>query len=80
MTRMLGIAIATDELAVNLTADAVKQITSGLVNWLRQDYEEVYQAGDLIIGVGRDEVTSKAPFSPTLLEALNHQRGPRSLI
>ena len=40
-----GIAIATDELAVNLTADAVKQIASGLVNWLRQDNEDAYQAG-----------------------------------
>ena len=65
-----GIAIATDELAVNLTEDAVKQIASGLVNWLRQDHEAVYQAGDLTIGVGRDSRLSGPLLAQTLVEAL----------
>ena len=65
-----GIAIATDQLAVNLTADAVKQIASGLVNWLRRDHEAVYQAGDLTIGVGRDSRLSGPLLALTLIEAL----------
>ncbi len=65
-----GIAIATDELAVNLTEDAVKQIASGLVNWLRQDHEDAYQAGDLTIGVGRDSRLSGPLLALTLMEAL----------
>ena len=65
-----GIAIATDELAVNLTAEAVKQIASGLVNWLRQDNEDAYQAGDLTIGVGRDSRLSGPLLAQTLVEAL----------
>lgn len=49
-----GIAIATDEWQVNLTAEAVKRITSGIIKWLRQSNEEEYQAGRLRIGIGRD--------------------------
>ncbi len=65
-----GIAIATDQLTVNLTEDAVKQIASGLVNWLRQDHEEAYQAGDLTIGVGRDSRLSGPLLALALMEAL----------
>nr|WP_167752587.1 MULTISPECIES: phosphomannomutase/phosphoglucomutase [unclassified Streptococcus] len=51
-----GIAIATDELAVNLTPEAITKIVRGLVYWLCQDdrLKEIYQAGKLTIGIGRD--------------------------
>lgn len=63
-----GIAIATEEWEVNLTADAVKSITSGLIAWLRQSHEELYQAGHLRIGVGRDSRLSGPDLAKTLME------------
>ncbi|MGT2716181.1 phosphomannomutase/phosphoglucomutase [Streptococcus respiraculi] len=62
-----GIAIATDELAVNLTPEAVTKIVRGLVYWLCQDDEldKIYQAGRLTIGIGRDSRLS----GPSLVEA-----------
>ena len=64
-----GIAIETDELAVNLTPEAVKSIASGLIRWLRTFNEEVYQAGNLRIGVGRDSRISGPQLAQTFMEA-----------
>lgn len=63
-----GIAIATDEWEVTLTTEAVKSITSGLINWLRQSYEEAYQDGTLSIGVGRDSRLSGPNLAQTLID------------
>lgn len=61
-----GIAIATDEWAVTLSPEAATQIAGGLIVWLRQSHEELYQAGQLVVGIGRDSRLS----GPDLLEAL----------
>ena len=63
-----GIAIATDEWAVNLTEEAIKKMVSGLINWLRQENEEAYQAGTLSIGVGRDSRLSGPSLARTLMD------------
>ncbi|MER0122922.1 phosphomannomutase/phosphoglucomutase [Streptococcus sp. ZJ100] len=62
-----GIAIATDELAVNLTPEAVTKIVHGLVRWLCQDetLQKIYQEGQLTIGIGCDSRLS----GPSLVEA-----------
>ena len=51
-----GIAIATDEYAVNLTPQATKEVVRGLIHWLTQKPElaQSYQKGQLTIGIGRD--------------------------
>lgn len=61
-----GIAIATDELAVNLTPKAITNIVRGLVHWLCQDEQlkKIYQTGKLTIGIGRDSRLS----GPSLVE------------
>ncbi len=61
-----GIAIATDELAVNLTPEAITNIVRGLVHWLCQDEQlkKIYQTGKLTIGIGRDSRLS----GPSLVE------------
>ncbi|GGE35929.1 phosphomannomutase [Streptococcus himalayensis] len=66
-----GIAIATDELAVNLTPAAVIKIVHGLVHWLCQDetLHKVYQEGQLTIGIGRDSRLS----GPSLVEAFTKE-------
>ncbi|TCD46070.1 phosphomannomutase/phosphoglucomutase [Streptococcus sp. X16XC17] len=68
-----GVAIATDEWAVNLTPDAVKQIAAGLVSWLRVANEEAYQAGHLTIGVGRDSRLSGPDLAQVLTDQLQAQ-------
>lgn len=68
-----GIAIATDDLAVNLTIEAVKKIAAGLIRWLRQSNEVTYQAGNLRIGVGRDSRLSGPTLAQSLIEALGDQ-------
>ncbi len=55
-----GIAIATDEFAVNLTPQATKEIVRGLIHWLTQKPElaQAYQEGQLKIGIGRDNASA----------------------
>ncbi|MGT2910466.1 phosphomannomutase/phosphoglucomutase [Streptococcus cameli] len=68
-----GIAIATDELAVTLTPEAVKSIAAGLIAWLRKENEEAYQAGKLKIGVGRDSRLSGPQLAQILMDELTAQ-------
>lgn len=57
-----GIAIATDEYAVNLTPQATKEVVRGLIHWLTQKPElaQSYQKGQLTIGIGRVEIAASA--------------------
>ncbi|MBF0777566.1 phosphomannomutase/phosphoglucomutase [Streptococcus cuniculi] len=66
-----GIAIATDELAVNLTPEAVTKIVRGLVHWLCQDEAlvQLHQSGKLTIGIGRDSRLS----GPSLVAAFTEE-------
>ncbi len=66
-----GIAIATDEYAVNLTPQATKEIVRGLIHWLTQKPElaRAYQEGQLKIGIGRDSRLS----GPDLVSAFTEE-------
>lgn len=66
-----GIAIATDEYAVNLTTQAIQNIVRGLIQWLIQDPElaQIYQQGQLTIGIGRDSRLS----GPDLVSAFTEE-------
>ncbi|HEP1806064.1 TPA: phosphomannomutase/phosphoglucomutase [Streptococcus suis] len=66
-----GIAIATDEYAVNLTPQATKEIVHGLIHWLTQKPElaQAYQEGQLKIGIGRDSRLS----GPDLVSAFTEE-------
>ncbi|MDQ8758410.1 phosphomannomutase/phosphoglucomutase [Streptococcus ruminantium] len=66
-----GIAIATDEYAVNLTTQATQNIVRGLIHWLIQDPElaQIYQQGQLTIGIGRDSRLS----GPDLVSAFTEE-------
>ncbi len=68
-----GIAIATEELEVTLSTEAVKQITSGIIHWLRKDKEDVYQSGKLCIGVGRDSRLSGEALATALMTEATRQ-------
>ncbi|WP_156019158.1 phosphomannomutase/phosphoglucomutase [Streptococcus ruminantium] len=65
-----GIAIATDEYAVNLTTQATQNIVRGLIQWLIQDPElaQIYQQGQLTIGIGRDSRLSGPDLVSTFTE------------
>lgn len=65
-----GIAIATDEYAVNLTTQATQNIVRGLIHWLIQDPElaQTYQQGQLTIGIGRDSRLSGPDLVSTFTE------------
>ncbi|WP_155964162.1 phosphomannomutase/phosphoglucomutase [Streptococcus ruminantium] len=65
-----GIAIATDEYAVNLTTQAIQNIVRGLIQWLIQDPElaQTYQQGQLTIGIGRDSRLSGPDLVSTFTE------------
>ncbi|WP_155974457.1 phosphomannomutase/phosphoglucomutase [Streptococcus ruminantium] len=65
-----GIAIATDEYAVNLTTQAIQNIVRGLIHWLIQDPElaQTYQQGQLTIGIGRDSRLSGPDLVSTFTE------------
>lgn len=65
-----GIAIATDEYAVNLTTQAIQNIVRGLIQWLIQDPElaQIYQQGQLTIGIGRDSRLSGPDLVSTFTE------------
>ncbi|MDQ8820995.1 phosphomannomutase/phosphoglucomutase [Streptococcus ruminantium] len=65
-----GIAIATDEYAVNLTTQAIQNIVRGLIQWLLQDPElaQTYQQGQLTIGIGRDSRLSGPDLVSTFTE------------
>ncbi|WP_156018104.1 phosphomannomutase/phosphoglucomutase [Streptococcus ruminantium] len=65
-----GIAIATDEYAVNLTTQATQNIVRGLIHWLIQDSElaQIYQQGQLTIGIGRDSRLSGPDLVSTFTE------------
>ncbi|MEW4353794.1 phosphomannomutase/phosphoglucomutase [Streptococcus pneumoniae] len=66
-----GIAIETDEYAVNLTEEAVRKIARGVIHWLCQDeqFSKIYQAGQLKIGIGRDSRLS----GPSLVAAFSQE-------
>ncbi|HFI0291807.1 TPA: phosphomannomutase/phosphoglucomutase [Streptococcus suis] len=66
-----GIAIATDEYAVNLTPQAIKEVVRGLIHWLTQKPElaQAYQVGQLKIGIGRDSRLS----GPDLVAAFTEE-------
>lgn len=66
-----GIAIATDEYAVNLTPQATKEVVRGLIHWLTQKPElaQSYQKGQLTIGIGRDSRLS----GPDLVSAFTEE-------
>ncbi|MGC4431066.1 phosphomannomutase/phosphoglucomutase, partial [Streptococcus suis] len=66
-----GIAIATDEYAVNLTQQATKEVVRGLIHWLTQKPElaQAYQEGQLKIGIGRDSRLS----GPDLVAAFTEE-------
>lgn len=66
-----GIAIATDEYAVNLTPQATKEIVRGLIHWLIQnpELERAYQENRLTIGIGRDSRLS----GPDLVDAFTEE-------
>lgn len=66
-----GIAIATDEYAVNLTPQATKEVVRGLIHWLTQKPElaQAYQKGQLTIGIGRDSRLS----GPDLVAAFTEE-------
>ncbi len=66
-----GIAIATDEYAVNLTQQATKEVVRGLIHWLTQKPElaQSYQKGQLTIGIGRDSRLS----GPDLVSAFTEE-------
>ncbi|HEM2969841.1 TPA: phosphomannomutase/phosphoglucomutase [Streptococcus suis] len=66
-----GIAIATDEYAVNLTPQATQEVVRGLIHWLTQKPElaQVYQKGQLTIGIGRDSRLS----GPDLVAAFTEE-------
>lgn len=65
-----GIAIATDEYAVNLTTQATQNIVRGLIHWLIQDsgLAQIYQQGQLTIGIGRDSRLSGSDLVSTFTE------------
>ncbi len=66
-----GIAIATDEYAVNLTPQATQEVVRGLIHWLTQKPElaQTYQKGQLTIGIGRDSRLS----GPDLVAAFTEE-------
>ncbi|CYT95122.1 TPA: phosphomannomutase/phosphoglucomutase [Streptococcus suis] len=66
-----GIAIATDEYAVNLTPQATKEVVRGLIHWLTQEPKlaQAYQKGQLTIGIGRDSRLS----GPDLVSAFTEE-------
>lgn len=65
-----GIAIATDEYAVNLTTQATKEIVRGLIHWLTQKQElaTLYKEGKLTIGIGRDSRLSGPDLATSFIE------------
>lgn len=65
-----GIAIATDEYAVNLTPQATKEIVRGLIHWLTQNQKlaTLYKEGKLTIGIGRDSRLSGPDLADAFIE------------
>lgn len=65
-----GIAIATDEYAVKLTPQAIKEIVRGLIHWLTQNQElsTLYKEGKLTIGIGRDSRLSGPDLADAFIE------------
>ena len=61
-----GIAIATEEYAANLTPQAMTQIATGLIHWLKSKTEKE----QLTIGVGCDSRLSGDSLKTALIESL----------
>ncbi|MCQ9209388.1 phosphohexomutase domain-containing protein [Granulicatella seriolae] len=70
-----GIAIATDELSVNLTEEIVEEIGRGIVNWLVQekDLGEVLASQKLTIAVGQDSRLSGDRLKAALIKGIVSQ-------
>lgn len=68
-----GVAIATEEFAATLTPEVVGELSYGLVQWLRQNNEAKYQAGKLLVGIGRDSRLSGEALKNSLISGLLEQ-------
>ena len=68
-----GIAIETPELQANLTPDTMHYIANGIINWLRQNYQQEFLANKLVIGIGRDSRLSGETLANAFIKSATKQ-------